>query len=189
MHVRLFQIGSYYGSEIAPVDIDGDGITDNLLVAAPMFFSGGLEKGKVYIYRVTELVGINSSTKKLQQIQRGRHMQGLISFGPSGPLHRIGSAPAQTPDIPSNFSHTSPEVSGNTPQTRLCCIPAPQLTHLLQADIWHMTMSRLNMEIKWENFAMPLCRLYWMCRMNSTGKYSAPSKPISSKPFGGKNFL
>uniref|UniRef100_A0A673B922 VWFA domain-containing protein n=1 Tax=Sphaeramia orbicularis TaxID=375764 RepID=A0A673B922_9TELE len=45
------QIGSYYGSEIAPMDIDGDGITDNLLVAAPMFFSGGLEKGKVYIYR------------------------------------------------------------------------------------------------------------------------------------------
>uniref|UniRef100_A0A3Q3M2Y7 Integrin, alpha 11a n=1 Tax=Mastacembelus armatus TaxID=205130 RepID=A0A3Q3M2Y7_9TELE len=45
------QIGSYYGSEIAPVDIDGDGVTDNLLVSAPMFFSGGLEKGKVYIYR------------------------------------------------------------------------------------------------------------------------------------------
>eukprot|EP00064_Thunnus_orientalis_P015478 superscaffoldBa00002872_g15531 len=48
-------IGSYYGSEIAPLDIDGDGVTDNLLVAAPMFFNGGLEKGKVYIYRVTEL--------------------------------------------------------------------------------------------------------------------------------------
>lgn len=57
MHMRLLQIGSYYGSEIAPVDIDGDGITDNLLVAAPMFFSAGLEKGKVYIYRVTEQVG------------------------------------------------------------------------------------------------------------------------------------
>lgn len=40
------------------MDIDGDGITDNLLVSAPMFFSAGLEKGKVYIYRVTELVGI-----------------------------------------------------------------------------------------------------------------------------------
>lgn len=50
------QIGSYYGSEIAPVDIDDDGVTDNLLVAAPMFFSGGWEKGKVYIYRVTEQV-------------------------------------------------------------------------------------------------------------------------------------
>lgn len=50
------QIGSYYGSEIAPVDMDDDGVTDNLLVAAPMFFSGGWEKGKVYIYRVTEQV-------------------------------------------------------------------------------------------------------------------------------------
>lgn len=59
----FLQIGSYYGCEIAPVDIDGDGITDNLLVAAPMFFSGGLEKGKVYIYRVTELVGINYKNK------------------------------------------------------------------------------------------------------------------------------
>lgn len=63
MHICFFQIGSYYGSEIAPLDIDGDGITDNLLVAAPMFFSGGLEKGKVYIYRVTELVGINYKNK------------------------------------------------------------------------------------------------------------------------------
>ncbi|KAF5897764.1 integrin alpha-11-like, partial [Clarias magur] len=48
------QIGSYYGSEIAAVDIDGDGVTDNLLVAAPMFFSGGWERGKVYIYRIND---------------------------------------------------------------------------------------------------------------------------------------
>lgn len=38
------------------MDIDGDGFTDNLLVAAPMFFSGGWERGKVYIYRITEQV-------------------------------------------------------------------------------------------------------------------------------------
>ena len=99
MHVHLFQIGSYYGSEIAPLDIDGDGITDNLLVAAPMFFSGGLEKGKVYIYRVTELVGMNSKNK----YTAAGHMQRLISFGPSNPLHRIGSTPVQTSDIPTNF--------------------------------------------------------------------------------------
>lgn len=72
MHtVCFFQIGSYYGSEIAPVDIDGDGITDNLLVAAPMFFSGGLEKGKVYIYRVTELVGINYKTNTGRKTNTG----------------------------------------------------------------------------------------------------------------------
>lgn len=58
------QIGSYFGSEIAPVDIDGDGVTDNLLVAAPMFFSGGLEKGKVYIYRVTELVSRSKNEQR-----------------------------------------------------------------------------------------------------------------------------
>lgn len=68
-HLRLFQIGSYYGSEIAPLDIDGDGITDNLLVAAPMFFSGGLEKGKVYIYKVTELVS-ESHTNKSRPTRR-----------------------------------------------------------------------------------------------------------------------
>lgn len=66
----FLQIGSYYGSEIAPMDIDGDGVTDNLLVAAPMFFSGGLEKGKVYIYRITELVGRNS--EKTQTLQTFR---------------------------------------------------------------------------------------------------------------------
>lgn len=38
------------------MDIDGDGVTDNLLVAAPMFFSGGWERGKVYIYRITDQV-------------------------------------------------------------------------------------------------------------------------------------
>lgn len=61
----ILQIGSYYGSEIAPMDIDGNGVTDNLLVAAPMFFSGGLEKGKVYIYRITELVGRNSENTQM----------------------------------------------------------------------------------------------------------------------------
>ncbi|NXY48588.1 ITA11 protein, partial [Ceuthmochares aereus] len=33
------QIGSYYGSEINSLDVNGDGITDVLLVGAPMYFS------------------------------------------------------------------------------------------------------------------------------------------------------
>uniref|UniRef100_A0A8C5HUJ5 VWFA domain-containing protein n=1 Tax=Gouania willdenowi TaxID=441366 RepID=A0A8C5HUJ5_GOUWI len=81
------QIGSYYGSEIAPVDIDGDGITDNLLVAAPMFFSGGLEKGKVYIYRLTELVG-----------NRFIH-EGALEILNGGQNSRFGSALAPVPDL------------------------------------------------------------------------------------------
>lgn len=56
-YVRFLQIGSYFGSEITPVDIDADGVTDHLLVAAPMYFGGGWERGKVYIYRMTEQVG------------------------------------------------------------------------------------------------------------------------------------
>ncbi|CAN8187318.1 unnamed protein product [Coccothraustes coccothraustes] len=44
------QIGSYYGSEINSLDVNGDGVTDVLLVGAPMFFSEGRERGKVYVY-------------------------------------------------------------------------------------------------------------------------------------------
>ena len=34
------------------MDVDGDGKTDVLLVAAPMFYSKGWERGRVYIYAV-----------------------------------------------------------------------------------------------------------------------------------------
>uniref|UniRef100_A0AAY4AIB3 VWFA domain-containing protein n=1 Tax=Denticeps clupeoides TaxID=299321 RepID=A0AAY4AIB3_9TELE len=45
------QIGSYYGSEVCGVDVDHDGITDVLLVAAPMFLgAGNKETGRVYMY-------------------------------------------------------------------------------------------------------------------------------------------
>ncbi|MEQ2267331.1 Integrin alpha-11, partial [Xenotaenia resolanae] len=79
------QIGSYYGSEIAPMDIDGDGITDNLLVAAPMFFSAGLEKGKVYIYRVTELSRFIP--------------EGVLEIHNGGQNARFGSSLAPVPDL------------------------------------------------------------------------------------------
>ncbi|XP_037390212.1 integrin alpha-11a [Pygocentrus nattereri] len=79
------QIGSYYGSEIAPVDIDGDGVTDNLLVAAPMFFSGGWERGKVYIYKVTE--------------QPRFILEGALELTELGQNARFGSALAPVPDL------------------------------------------------------------------------------------------
>ena len=50
------QIGSYYGSEITSVDIDGDGVTDVLLVGAPMYFSEGGERGRVYIYNLRQVL-------------------------------------------------------------------------------------------------------------------------------------
>ncbi|KAK2819825.1 hypothetical protein Q7C36_021471 [Tachysurus vachellii] len=79
------QIGSYYGSEIAALDIDGDGVTDNLLVAAPMFFSGGWERGKVYIYRITE--------------QPRFILEGVLELADLSENARFGSALAPVSDL------------------------------------------------------------------------------------------
>lgn len=50
------QIGSYFGSEVCPVDVNGDGITDVLLVAAPMYLGPqSKETGRVYIYRIGQV--------------------------------------------------------------------------------------------------------------------------------------
>ncbi|KAM3872676.1 integrin alpha-10 [Diretmus argenteus] len=62
------QIGSYYGSEVCGMDIDQDGITDVLLVAAPMYLgSGNKEAGRVYIYNVNAAaVFISNGTLKAE---------------------------------------------------------------------------------------------------------------------------
>ncbi|XP_055648419.1 LOW QUALITY PROTEIN: integrin alpha-10 [Falco peregrinus] len=47
------QIGSYFGSEVCALDVDGDGVTDVLLVAAPMYLGAqNRETGRVYLYSV-----------------------------------------------------------------------------------------------------------------------------------------
>ncbi|XP_075835177.1 integrin alpha-10 isoform X1 [Microtus pennsylvanicus] len=51
------QIGSYFGSELCPLDTDKDGITDILLVAAPMFLGPqNKETGRVYVYVVGQQI-------------------------------------------------------------------------------------------------------------------------------------
>ncbi|KAJ8354841.1 hypothetical protein SKAU_G00224080 [Synaphobranchus kaupii] len=51
------QIGSYFGSEVCGVDVDKDGITDVLLVAAPMFLgAGNKETGRVYMYTLNKVL-------------------------------------------------------------------------------------------------------------------------------------
>uniref|UniRef100_A0A8C4EUA0 Integrin, alpha 10 n=1 Tax=Dicentrarchus labrax TaxID=13489 RepID=A0A8C4EUA0_DICLA len=66
------QIGSYYGSEVCGLDIDQDGITDVLLVAAPMFLgSGNKEAGKVYIYSLSGFVS-NGTLKSEDKTQDAR---------------------------------------------------------------------------------------------------------------------
>ncbi|NWW09922.1 ITA11 protein, partial [Oreocharis arfaki] len=67
------QIGSYYGSEINSLDVNGDGVTDVLLVGAPMFFSEGRERGKVYVYsRQGNLFVPSGALTDLQSYQNSR---------------------------------------------------------------------------------------------------------------------
>ncbi|XP_039526521.1 integrin alpha-E isoform X2 [Pimephales promelas] len=47
------QVGSYFGSVLCALDIDGDQYTDHLLVGAPHFYKNG-EEGKVLVYRLNE---------------------------------------------------------------------------------------------------------------------------------------
>uniref|UniRef100_A0A672YD98 Integrin, alpha 10 n=1 Tax=Sphaeramia orbicularis TaxID=375764 RepID=A0A672YD98_9TELE len=62
------QIGSYYGSEVCGLDIDQDGITDVLLVAAPMFLGyGNKEAGRVYIYSLSGEVFVSNGTLKAEE--------------------------------------------------------------------------------------------------------------------------
>ncbi|XP_020504508.1 integrin alpha-11 isoform X2 [Labrus bergylta] len=79
------QIGSYFGSELLSMDVDEDGLTDVLLVAAPMFYSQGWERGKVYIYTVTP--------------QTSFILQGALEVTERSQNSRLGSALAQIPDM------------------------------------------------------------------------------------------
>uniref|UniRef100_A0A8B9PQ77 Integrin subunit alpha E n=1 Tax=Apteryx owenii TaxID=8824 RepID=A0A8B9PQ77_APTOW len=45
------QVGSYFGSELCPLDVNRDGVTDLLLVGAPFYHIRG-EEGRVYVYRL-----------------------------------------------------------------------------------------------------------------------------------------
>ncbi|XP_062245053.1 integrin alpha-11-like [Platichthys flesus] len=79
------QIGSYFGSELLSMDVDADGHTDVLLVAAPMYYSQGWEKGKVYIYSVTP--------------QTSFVLKGALEIADCSQNSRLGSALAQIPDM------------------------------------------------------------------------------------------
>ncbi|KAK1887954.1 Integrin alpha-11 [Dissostichus eleginoides] len=75
------QIGSYFGSVLISMDVDDDGQTDVLVVAAPMFYSQGWETGRVYIY-TTSFV-----------------LQGALQVSDRSQNARLGSALAQIPDM------------------------------------------------------------------------------------------
>ncbi|KAM6110686.1 LOW QUALITY PROTEIN: integrin alpha-E [Pterocles gutturalis] len=50
------QVGSYFGSELCPLDVNHDGVTDLLLVGAPFYHIRG-EDGRVYVYRLETETG------------------------------------------------------------------------------------------------------------------------------------
>uniref|UniRef100_A0AAY4EDT4 VWFA domain-containing protein n=1 Tax=Denticeps clupeoides TaxID=299321 RepID=A0AAY4EDT4_9TELE len=81
------QIGSYFGSEITPLDIDGNGVTDFLLVAAPMFLSKGWERGKLYIYK-SQFV-LDRTLEVTDEVQNSRFGSALASVPDmNGDLYR-----------------------------------------------------------------------------------------------------
>ncbi|NWV02427.1 ITA11 protein, partial [Ptilonorhynchus violaceus] len=82
--LRGEQIGSYFGSEINSLDVDGDGVTDALLVGAPMFFSEGRERGRVYVY-----------SRQGNLFVPG----GILADLPSYQNSRFGSCIAAVPDL------------------------------------------------------------------------------------------
>ncbi|XP_019366750.1 PREDICTED: integrin alpha-E [Gavialis gangeticus] len=79
------QVGSYFGSELCPVDLDQDGVTDLLLVGAPLYHIHG-EEGRVYVYRLEKESGSFTLAGHL-------HVQLLSAFA------RFGFALASIGDI------------------------------------------------------------------------------------------
>ncbi|XP_057176989.1 integrin alpha-2 [Triplophysa rosa] len=75
------QIGSYFGSVLCPVDVDADGVTDVLLVGAPMYMSEEkFETGRVHIFSITK--GILSNQGFLESSQKNARFGMAITAVP-----------------------------------------------------------------------------------------------------------
>uniref|UniRef100_A0A8D0GV62 VWFA domain-containing protein n=1 Tax=Sphenodon punctatus TaxID=8508 RepID=A0A8D0GV62_SPHPU len=82
-HIAGTQIGSYFGSVLCSVDLEGDGQTDFLLVGAPQFFSEH-QGGQVYVYSWAE-----------DQLIPSGQLYGDLGH----PLGRFGAAISELTDI------------------------------------------------------------------------------------------
>ncbi|KAM9146695.1 integrin alpha-L-like isoform 2-T2 [Pangshura tecta] len=82
-HLMGKQIGSYFGSVLCSVDVDGDGDTDVLLVGAPLYYEER-SGGRVHIYHWDQ-AGLTSAAV----------LQGV----PGNPLGRFGAAITALADL------------------------------------------------------------------------------------------
>ncbi|NXT82050.1 ITAE protein, partial [Zapornia atra] len=79
------QVGSYFGSELCPLDVNYDGVTDLLLVGAPFYHIQG-EEGRVYVYRLETETGLFT-------------MKGHLDVQVTSPFARFGFTVASIGDI------------------------------------------------------------------------------------------
>ncbi|XP_061868643.1 integrin alpha-E [Colius striatus] len=79
------QVGSYFGSELCPLDVNHDGMTDLLLVGAPFYHVRG-EEGRVYVYRLETETGLFT-------------LQGHLNVQVTSPFARFGFTVATIGDI------------------------------------------------------------------------------------------
>lgn len=62
------QVGSYFGGELCGVDVDRDGETELLLIAAPLYY-GEQRGGRVFIYQKIQVGTRKLSTERARDSQ------------------------------------------------------------------------------------------------------------------------
>ncbi|KAJ7986931.1 hypothetical protein DPEC_G00333500 [Dallia pectoralis] len=94
------QIGSYYGSVLCPLDVDRDGVSDLLLVGAPMFMSEQKkENGKVYLLAFTKGIlsdqGILRGPSPAENARFGMSISAVLDLNMDGYSDVVVGAPLE----------------------------------------------------------------------------------------------